>query len=80
MCSSDLNAFQIDRETLRANTSVGVPGRCYLSKEGYEAGVKKDTAWEEFRQSLDHLYQTPKGLTTERIWEIHKEIAEASTK
>jgi hypothetical protein len=46
------------------------PGRCYESKEDYDAEVQLQGEWDAFRRSIERCYRVPDGMTIERIAEM----------
>jgi hypothetical protein len=43
------------------------PGRCYPTKEEYDAEAARQAAWRRFWCSLEHRYTAPDGVTVEQI-------------
>jgi len=43
------------------------PGTCYLSKGAYEAELALTAAWNKFRLNVRDVWDTPKGITIEKI-------------
>lgn len=64
----DSGVYRIDINTLIADgRQFSSPGRCWLSRELYEAEERRTAAWERLRSWVDRQWTTPKGLDTEQI-------------
>lgn len=50
------------------------PGRCYLSKEAYEAELAVCKAWNEFRNTVSRCYSPPEAVTLNQIHNAHRAL------
>lgn len=61
------DGHRINKESMVADGGKhSSPGRCYLSKEHYDAEIQLIRAWREFAQRVP-MYGVPKGVTIEDI-------------
>jgi hypothetical protein len=59
---------RVNRETLFVDGGTfASPGRCWLSKEAWEAEVRRQEAWQRLRKDIDRQWQAPDGLSLEQI-------------
>lgn len=60
--------YRVDIETLRIDGGqYSSPGKCYLSKEDYEAEKALDLAWNDFRETISDIHRIPKYMTIAKI-------------
>jgi hypothetical protein len=65
--------YRIDSNTLAVDGGAGrsSPGHCYLSREGYEASLARNRAWNDLRKEIDRR-KRPAGVTVEQIAEARR--------
>lgn len=67
------NRHRIDIETLVVDGGeYSSPGRCYLSKDEYEAESALQSTWNSFKREIERQSRIPGGVTVERIAEARK--------
>lgn len=65
------NGYRIDLITWFADgKDCSSPGKCYLSKEVFDAELRCDIEWSNFRRSLS--FNLPKDCTIEKIKEARR--------
>jgi hypothetical protein len=70
-----LNVITIDVYTLKADGGTAPsPGRCFLSREVYEANVRLRNTWLMFRTYLQGVHEPPSGLAPEDIHRLAEQL------
>lgn len=63
--------YRIDVATMVADGGQYTsPGRCWISREEWEAEVARNEAWWKLRRMIERQYDPPAGLSTEQIGQI----------
>ena len=67
------NYERIDVNTLIADGGkYSSPGRCYITREAFEAEQALEEAWHDFQRRVS--YVVPPGMTVERIAQLREEF------
>lgn len=67
----DHGGYRIDVDTLNVDgAGYAPPGQCWLTREAWEAEVKRQDAWGKLRQYFDRRWQAPDGIQTSKLEEI----------
>lgn len=67
----DIRGYRIDKDSLFIDGhGYTSPGRCYLSRDEFEASDMLEKSWSQIRGFIDRQYRVPDGLTLEKVQEI----------